>query len=327
MKNLINKNAKLSPFIWQEPMLATLTYDYFSDSEWIFECKMDGERCFAYFDGKNIILYSRNRQTLNTTYPEIVEAMALSKNKRFIIDGEIIALNKEGISSFSVLQNRLKLKEPSEEQIRACPVYYYVFDIIYYDKFDLKEIELIDRKNILKQCIKFNQTILFTEYYKEHGLKYFELAYKKKWEGIIAKNSHSTYQNCRSRDWLKFKCSYSQEFIILGYTKPKGARKNFGALLLGYYEKSKLCYAGKVGTGFDQSTLKYLKNLFKPFEHKNLNLNVEVKTHGVQWLEPKLICEIVFSEWTKNKKLRNPRYKGLRMDKNPESVIKEDWVL
>jgi len=323
INNLLLKTSICS-LEWQPPMLATLTYDYFSHPEWIFECKFDGGRCLAYCDVNGIVtLYSRNKQILNEVYPELIISLKQSSYKSFIIDGEIVALNKKGISSFEKLQKRISLSKATEIDIAKVPIYFYVFDIQYFDDHDLRNLSLLERKEILKTVIKFNDKIFWTDYIKENGVNFYEYAKQIGWEGIIAKRAASIYQNKRSKDWLKFKCSNSQEFIIIGYTDPHGSRTGFGALLLGYYEDNKLCYAGKVGTGFDKVKLLDLKQKFIPFEIQELELKESIKKRDVHWLEPRLVCEIGFSEWTKDGKLRHPKYLGLRIDKEAKNIVKE----
>lgn len=316
-------NYPIGSLEWQPPMLATLSHEYFSHPEWIFECKFDGQRCLAYCDlnGK-ISLYSRNKKILNDVYPELVIALKQSSHKTFILDGEIITLDHKGVSSFTRLQKRISLTKATESGIKEAPVYFYIFDIQYFDGCDLRQLPLIERKVILRKVIHFNEKILLTDYIKEQGAKFYEDAKKKGWEGIMAKRANSIYTNKRSVDWLKFKCSNGQEFIILGYTEPKGSRVGFGALLIGYYKGDKLCYAGKVGTGFDRALLLDLKQQFISLESSSLPGKQDAKGR-VHWLEPKLVCEVRFSEWTKNGKLRHPRYVGLRIDKDAKDIVRE----
>jgi DNA ligase D-like protein (predicted ligase) len=325
---MTSKQQELTPLEWQEPMLATLTYNYFSDPAWIYECKMDGERCLAYSDGEGAItLYSRNKQILNSTYPELAQALASSSSKSFVIDGEIIAFNKQGISSFSQLQQRIGLHKPTTQDVARTSVYYYVFDLIYLEGRDLQMMPLIERKAYLKQNIIFNQKIVYTKHYWKYGLKYYSIACKKKWEGIIAKNAYSNYQHHRSKDWLKFKCGNEQEFIIVGYTDPQGSRIGFGALLLGLYENGVLKYAGKVGTGFDYNLLRTIQKRLLTIKSTVPTLTSEsVKEKNIHWVEAKLVCQIAFTEWTNDNKLRHPRFLGLRLDKDPSEVIREKVV-
>lgn len=320
----IHEKAKKDKMLWQPPMLASLTHSFFSNPDWLFECKMDGERCLVCSDEKgNIGLYSRSKQVLNNIYPELVAAFQKFKVKNFILDGEIVAFDKKGVTSFSVLQKRIGLRNPSIKEIKDTPVYYYVFDLIYFAGYNLKQVPLIDRKELLKNNISFNQLIIFTKHYVNYGIKYYRYACKKGLEGIIAKNMYSVYQNKRSRDWLKFKCSNEQEFIIIGYTEPKGSRIAIGALLLGYYENKKLFYAGKVGTGFNYDMLLSLKGKLLPLEIKKPVVQKKINEKNIHWVAPKLLCQIKFTEWTVYGKLRHPKFVGLRTDKDPKDVVRE----
>jgi DNA ligase D-like protein (predicted ligase) len=310
---------------WQEPMLATLTYSYFSHDDWLYECKFDGERCLTYYKPEDgVVLYSRNKQVLNTVYPELTKALMSCSSKSFIVDGEIIAFNEQHVSSFSKLQGRIGIQKPTKEDIDRTPVYYYVFDILYFDQYDLRGLPLIERKSILREVILFNEPINYTEHKLKEGLRYYKFACSKNWEGVIAKNIYSTYQNQRLRDWLKFKHCHQQEFVIIGYTEPKSSRLGLGALLIGYYDKQGgLHYAGKVGTGFNRDTLKSIAVELASLKQGSSSAIEQIKEQAVHWVKPELVCEIGFTEWTKDKKLRHPRYIGLRMDKDPKEIFKE----
>ncbi len=319
-KKLIHKQAMPS-FI--KPMLATLTKNYFSDKDWIFERKLDGERCFLYKKGKSIILKSRNDKIINASYPEIERAIKKLNLPDCILDGEIVAFsNKE--TSFSLLQQRFGINNALKAESLKIPVYYYVFDILYCDGYLLMHLPLLTRKTILQSILSSDKTIVYVTHKDTKGLTYFKQACKDKWEGLIAKKSDSTYVSKRSPSWLKFKCSNEQELVIGGYTSPGGSRLNFGALLLGYYEKEKLHYAGKVGTGFNEEILKDLGKELKALEtKKNPFVNFDDSLEGVFWVKPHLVCEVQFTEWTKTNKLRHPSYLGLRRDKAAKEVKKE----
>ncbi len=307
---------------WSAPMLATLTDKVFSDEDWIFERKLDGERCLAFGNKKNVELYSRNKKKLNNTYPEIADALKDS-DTRFIVDGEIVAF-KKGVTSFSRLQKRMQIDNKKEARRSGIKIYYYVFDVLYYDEYDLSNVELRSRKKILNDGFEFSDPVRRTAYKNKTGEKYYKSACDKGWEGIIAKKAHGKYKHSRSRDWLKFKCVNRQEFVIGGFTDPKGERESFGAILIGYYQNRKLKYAGKVGTGFDDDTLKKLKLKFNKIKKQTSPFDAaDIKEKSVHWLKPKLVAEVGFTEWTNGGMLRHPRYEGLRDDKNPQKVIKE----
>jgi len=212
-------------------------------------------------------------------------------------------------------------KEISESGIK---VFYYVFDIVHLDGYSLRKLPLRERKSILKKLLIYEEVVRFTPHRNGSGESYHNEACKKGWEGIIAKEADSEYVSSRSKKWLKFKCVNQQEFVIGGFTDPEGERKGFGALLIGFYEKDKLQYAGKVGTGYDDKTLEKLRHKMdrltqqqNPFEQQ------EIKEKHIHFISPKLVCEVGFTEWTNDDKLRHPRFLGLRDDKNPEYVRKE----
>jgi len=320
-KKLLQKKP-MPTFI--KPMLAQLTNDRFSDKNWIFERKLDGERCLIFKKGQNIILKSRNNKILNESYPELVAAAKELYSIDCILDGEIVAFKKKE-TSFSLLQQRFGVNYAAKKSPPKIPIYYYAFDILYYDGYLVTDLPLLTRKTILKMVIPpKNKVLEYVEHKDEKGTLYFKQACKNKWEGLIAKKKKSLYLSKRSPNWLKFKCSNEQEFVIAGYTDPKGSRINFGALLLGYFEKEKLKYAGKVGTGFNEETLKELgKKLKKNEIKKNPFINYDETTKNIHWVKPILVCEVKFSEWTKTNKLRHPSYLGLRLDKAAKEVVQE----
>ena len=308
---------------WVEPMLATLTHDHFSDPDWIYERKLDGERCLAFRDGEEVRLLSRNREEINTQYPELAEALAQMGEERFIVDGEIVAF-EDGVTSFERLQGRINLTSEEEARASDVDVYLYLFDILYLRRYGTTQVPLRQRKRLLKRTFSFSDPIRFVTHRTEEGEAFFSEACAKGWEGIMAKKGDSTYEHGRSRKWLKFKCVRRQEFVIGGYTEPHGERIGFGALLLGYYEGDRLCYAGKVGTGFDNETLRTLHDRLSSLERKTPPFDEEgLPADEVHWVTPKLVAAIGFEEWTEENRLRQPRYLGLRHDKAAEDVVKE----
>jgi DNA ligase D-like protein (predicted ligase) len=320
-----DKLQKKSQPDWMEPMLATLTHEHFSDPDWMFERKLDGERCLVFRNGTDVRLFSRNRKEINTQYPELADALAEMGEKKFILDGEIVAFDEDGISSFERLQARLNLSSQEEARQSEVEVYLYLFDILYLRHYDTTQLPLDQRKQLLKQAFSFSDLIHFLPHRRENGEAFFKEACQKGWEGIIAKKADSTYKHSRSRKWLKFKCVRRQELVIGGYTEPHGKRIGFGALLLGYYDEDKLRYAGKVGTGFDDETLRDLHQRLSSLERKTPPFDEDdLPEDEIHWVTPKLVAEIGFEEWTKHNKLRQPRYLGLRRDKPAEDVVKED---
>lgn len=312
---------------WLDPMLATLTDDYFSDPDWIYERKFDGERMLAYCRNGTVTLYTRNQKRGNTPYPEIIESFEHMNMPDCIIDGEIVAFDGN-ISSFSKLQSRMHVSRESEARKSDVRVYYYLFDLIYYDGYRLNKVPLRKRKYALKQLISFSDPIRYTQHRVEHGIKLHKQACNKGWEGIIAKEADSPYVHSRSQRWLKFKCVHEQEFIIIGYTEPQGSRIGFGALLIAYYENNTLTYAGRIGTGFDDATLEKLHDMFQDYHIDTsplsaYEINKVDNAESIQWLEPHFVCQAGFTQWTEDEKLRHPRYLGLRRDKKPRDVTRE----
>jgi DNA ligase D-like protein (predicted ligase) len=308
------------------PMLATLTENYFSRPDWIYEEKFDGERCLAFKNKGKVRLVSRNKKIMNNNYPELVTALEKQTADNFVIDGEIVTLNEKGVSDFELLQGRMNLQKTEKIKLKekAVKVRYCIFDLMYTNGQDTRRLPLLERKKLLKKLLSYNKTLVYTEHKVGDGITFFKQACKLKWEGLIAKRADSPYVGVRSRDWLKFKCISKQELIICGYTAPQGARNYFGALLVGYYAKDKLIYAGKVGTGYSQDTLETLgKKLQKLSIKKCPFTDYDGPTKDVTWVKPELVAEFQFANWTTAGKLRVGRYKGLRDDKNAQDVVRE----
>ncbi|WP_405226660.1 non-homologous end-joining DNA ligase [Lentisalinibacter sediminis] len=307
---------------WTAPMLATLTDDHFSSEDWIYERKLDGERCLVFGDGRGVRILSRNRKKLNDTYPELVEALEEAGPDRFITDGEIVTFDGK-VTSFSRLQQRIGISDPDEARATGIGVWLYLFDLIYLDRYLLDELPLRSRKRLLRDAFDFGGRLRYTRHRNTEGEAYYQEACRKGWEGVIAKKADGRYVHSRSRDWLKFKCVNRQELVIGGYTDPKGSRKGFGALLVGYYEDDELRYAGKVGTGFDDETLEKLHDRMQAIERDEPGFDEEVREKNAHWITPELVGEFGFTEWTGDGKLRHPRYIGLREDKPAKKVRRE----
>jgi bifunctional non-homologous end joining protein LigD len=308
---------------WMDPMLATLTERRFSDRDWIFEQKFDGERCLVFRKGAHVRLLSRNRNRLNDTYPELEAACENLEADDFIADGEIVAFDRK-VASFSRLQNRMQISDREKARRSDIPVFFYLFDLMYIDGYDITAVELRSRKAILSRLLSYADPIRFTRHRDEQGEACYREACKKGWEGIIAKRATGRYVHRRSPDWLKFKCINQQEFVIGGFTDPEGSRIGFGALLIGYYDGNKLIYAGKVGTGFDDRLLSDLSGRLSSLEMGASPFSDRKdRGKGGHWVEPVLVCEVAFTEWTDAGVLRHPRFLGLRNDKAAEEVIRE----
>jgi bifunctional non-homologous end joining protein LigD len=308
---------------WTGPMLATLVHEPFSDPQWLFERKLDGERVLAFRTRDGVRLMTRNRKQINNTYPELAEALERQPAKDFIADGEVVAFDG-AVTSFSRLQKRMQIRDREEARRSPVAVYFYLFDLLHLAGHDVTQLPLRVRKTLLRDSIDFAGRLRYTPHRNETGKAYLRQACEKGWEGLIAKKADSPYRHSRSRDWLKFKCSRGQEMVIAGFTEPKGSRTGFGALLLGYYESGELQYAGRVGTGFDEAELRRLHARLKSITRSSSPFaDADIAEKEVTFVQPKLVAEIGFTEWTHEGKLRHPRYLGLRRDKKPREVVRE----
>ena len=308
---------------WVEPMKAVLHDRPFSDPDWIYERKLDGERCLAYRAPKGVRLLSRSDRLLNNTYPELVEALEREPSPEFVVDGEIVAFS-HGISSFSRLQGRIGISDPVRAKHTGIAVYYYLFDVIHLEGYNTTRLTQRTRKRLLRNALDLHGHVRYLPHRNRDGEELFVDACHRGLEGLIAKRAESRYSSTRSTDWLKLKCSHEQELVIGGFTAPHGKRTDFGALLVGYYEDGELRYAGKVGTGFDQRTLSELGQGMRKLERPDPPFaHVHPIPKGTHWIEPKLVGQFAFTEWTRDGRLRHPRYLGLRDDKRPEEVVRE----
>ena len=308
---------------WIEPMKAVLHDQPFSDPEWIYERKLDGVRCLAFRTPKGVRLLSRNDKSLNNSYPELVEALEREACPEFVVDGEIVAF-KGNITSFSRLQARMHISDPERARRTGVAVYFYLFDIPHLEGHDARRLPVRTRKKLLRGALGFHDRVRFLPHRNRNGEELFADACRRGLEGLIAKRAESRYSSTRSTDWLKLKCSHEQELVIGGFTAPHGKRTDFGALLVGYNEDGELRYAGKVGTGFDQRTLSDLGERMRKLERTDPPFaDVHPIPKGTHWIEPRLVGQFAFSEWTRDGRLRHPRYLGLRNDKRPDEVVRE----
>jgi DNA ligase D-like protein (predicted ligase) len=310
---------------WVDPELATLTRERFSDPAWIYERKLDGERCLTHRDGAELRLMTRNQKVVSSTYPELAEALAGQQASDFIVDGEVVAFD-HGQTRFAELQKRLGVSHPTPELLREVPVTYYIFDVLWADGTDLRPLPLLERKQHLRDLLSWGGPLQYTEHRVRDGEQYYLEACRQGWEGLIAKRADAPYRAGRTKDWLKFKCENNQEFVIGGWTDPQGTRIGLGALLIGYYDSDgQLVYAGKVGTGFNTATLRMLHGELTKLERDTppFSRGELPRSHGVHWAEPQLVGQVGFSEWTTAGELRHPRFQGLRRDKDPREVIRE----
>lgn len=307
------------------PMLATLVHERFSDPDWIFERKLDGVRLLVFREDGRVRLVTRNEKDRSATYPELVDALE-AHGPDLVADGEVVAFDGD-VTSFSRLQRRIQVEDEEEARRRAgkVAVKLYLFDLLHAGGHDLTALPLRARKRVLRKAMTWEDPVRWTPHRNETGEAYWEEACRKGWEGIIAKEAGSPYVHGRSRKWLKFKCGHEQELVVGGFTDPEGERVGFGALLLGYHEDGDLVYAGKVGTGWDDETLRSLRSRMDGLERKTTPFDAgdPPEDGGVHWITPKLVAQVGFTEWTDAGRLRHPRFLGLREDKDPGDVVRE----
>lgn len=317
---LLPKGLVKSPFPdFFTPQLATLVDKASEGEQWLHEIKFDGYRILAFKKGDDVILKSRTNQDWTDNLEVIADAIKALSKKNIILDGEVVLLDKQGKSDFQLLQNSIKGKQDA-------PYIYFLFDILYYEHYDLRKLPLLERKKILKNLLnKKSPTLHYSDHIINNGQEVFEHSCAHALEGIISKRIDSTYSSKRSKDWLKIKCTKRQEFVIGGYTSPQGKREYFGALLLGYFNKEgQLEYVGNVGTGFSNASLKEIYQLLVAHESQSNPFSTEPSsTSLIHWVHPKLVGEIEFSEWTKENHLRHPSFKGLRLDKKASEIQRE----
>lgn len=307
------------------PMLATLIDEPFDDADWLFEIKWDGYRaiCTVEENGK-MSLVSRNGIDFIQRFPELEALQSAWKTLPIVVDGEIVSLDDEGRSSFQRLQESLNSRRSAGRAKAPNPLNFVVFDILYADGKDLRKTPLEERKAVLERVIADTDLVLYSKHVDGKGCALFQQAQKRELEGIIGKVRESLYREGRSREWVKIKAQLVQEFVVGGYTEPRGSRKGFGSLLLGVYDKGKLYYVGHAGTGFDTKTLQSLTAQLKNLERKTSPFvnKVEANTKP-HFVEPKLVANIRFTEWTRDGYLRQPAFLGLRLDKDPKEVVRE----
>lgn len=301
------------------PMLATLTDQPFDDKDWLFEIKWDGYRALAFVQKGKVSLLSRKKLSFNKKFPPVVEALQ-QLDDDVVLDGEIVSVNEAGKGNFQQLQQWQKTG--------AGELLYYVFDILWLNGYDLRELPLSYRKVILKSIIPEDSLVRYSDHIEGTGKDFYALAEQEGLEGIMAKHADSTYAaGIRSRQWLKIKTHQRQEAVIAGFTQPRKSRKYFGALVLGIYENGELVYAGHSGTGFTEKAQADLYKKMKPLVTSKCPFRKKPKTNMPStWLKPALVCEIKFSEWTKDNVMRMPVYLGLREDKKPEEVTREQAI-
>ncbi len=299
--------AERIPFRVQ-PMLATLVEQPFDQPDWVYEEKYDGDRMLAYKEGARVRLLSRNDIENTHRFPAIVAAIAALTPKTLLLDGEVVIFDRHRVSRFQLLQRGGG--EP----------FYAVFDCLYANGKDLRSEPLSRRRTVLERMVHPKNPLLLSHRLASNGIEAYEIAKRSGYEGLVAKQLASTYVQKRSRFWLKVKVHQEDEFIIVGYTAPEGARKFFGALLLGAFEHGELRYVGKVGTGFDRGTLGALHRRFQSLARVKTPLVNPPRERGITYLQPRLVAQISYAELTADRRLRQAVYLGLRDDKRADEV-------
>jgi bifunctional non-homologous end joining protein LigD len=297
-----------------QPVLATLTDAPFDDPAWVFESKWDGFRTVAQITRGDVMLYSRSGLIVSDNYKPIAKALEKMRHDA-VIDGELVAFDDSGISRFQLLQNALNT---------SANLHYCVFDIMFLDGEDLRDLPLTERKRALKRVLPRHPLLAYSEHWPEHGIKVFKEAAKLGLEGIMAKRANSRYLSGeRSKDWLKIKTGKRQEAVIVGYTAPRRTRPYFGALVMAVREDDGWRYVGRVGTGFSHAMLKDLHGKLSPLRTISSPFKRRVKNGTITWVKPKLVAEVKFTEWTSDGEMRHPAFLGLRRDKKPTDVVLE----
>lgn len=311
------------------PMLATSIEAPFDSPEWVFEIKWDGYRAVAFLENGRLRLVSRNQNELTAQYPELHDLPKFVDAKTAVLDGEIIALDENGRSSFSLMQQRTGFRDRHRRMAPQPDIstLYYAFDLIYLDGYDLHRVPLEERKRALASLLGTpNDVIRYSEHFTGEGKALFDAARRQGLEGILAKKREGFYEERRSRDWLKIKITRRVEAVIGGYTDPEGSRPYFGSIVLGLYDdQGRLIHVGQAGTGFDHKTLAYIWKLLTKLDTNTNPFDgpVDAQRRRTHWVKPELVAEIQFSEWTHmtsegGPKLRAPVFLGLRNDKNPK---------
>lgn len=291
---------------------------------WTFERKLDGYRCLAWVEGPaggdDVALRSRTGQSYDAALPELRASLRSQVLGRAILDGELVAYDGDR-TSFQRLQRRIGVRPTSGAEL--VEVRFVAFDLLWFDAHDLRPLDLGSRTEMLRQVVEPGGLVELTEALEGDPAELLAHACAAGWEGLMAKRIGSTYQPRRSRDWRKLKCTASQEVVVGGWTEPSGSRTGLGALLVGVHDGSGLRYAGKVGTGFDTEALRTLPRLLADLERPTSPFVDPVKERTAHWIDPQLVAAVEFGEWSEGGRLRHPSFQGLRTDKDPRQVVRE----
>jgi len=306
---------------WIAPQLATLVAGPPAGKDWVHEIKLDGYRILLRIERGRVKLLTRNRQDWTARFPSLAEAAATLPVKDAVLDGEVVALDAAGVSSFQALQRADQLE-------RGRSLAYVAFDLLFLDGRDLRRLPLVERKARLARLLKGRRGRLrYSEHFDAPGRRVYERACRQGLEGIVSKLKDAPYTSGRGTAWLKVKRVARQEMVIGGYTDPAGARAEFGSLLLGVHDPAgRLVYAGRVGTGFDHATLRALGARLRKLERPAAPFAADgprPPARGAHWVKPELVAEVAFTEWTRDGLLRHPAFEGLREDKPAAQVVRE----
>lgn len=312
---------------WKEPMLASPEDKPAERANWIYEPKLDGQRAIIYRKGGQVQLLSRNKLIITEQYPELAAALREHGIGDFVADAEIVSFD-EGRPSFEQMQKRMHVQKPGNQLIEETPVFMYLFDVTYYEGYDTTRLSQLERKELLRGLVDYKDPLRYMDFQEGGGLALFQESCARGHEGVIAKDSSAPYQRGRSKSWLKWKCVRQQELVVGGYTEPQGGMRGFGALLVGYYPpgSDKLQFAGGVGTGYSDEAIRDIRRRLDALaSDENPFLPDELlPLEGVRWVRPQLVAQVGYGEWTKLNKVRHPRFLGLRSDKDPRQVTREE---
>jgi len=306
------------------PQLATLVDAIPAGNTWLHELKLDGYRILTRLQrGRQAKLFTRNGHDWTGKLSKIAEAVEQLPVEQAWIDGEVVVLMPDGTTSFQELQNAFDTRSEAD-------LVYFIFDLLYLNGYDLRKTPLIERKRALAGLLDKatrSDRLRYSDHVEGHGNDLYRQACRRGLEGIIAKRSDSPYLDGRNRAWVKIKCGERQEFVIGGYTDPSGSRESFGALLLGVYDKKgSLHYAGRVGTGFNEQSLRKLHARLEKLERDRppfIEPLTGSEARGVHWVKPTLVAEAKFAQWTRDGIVRQASFQGLREDKSPKSIVRE----
>jgi bifunctional non-homologous end joining protein LigD len=308
------------------PMLAVLGSGLPPGADWVYEVKWDGVRALFFIEKGRLRMLSRRGTSIEQQYPELHQIVNVLDAESAIVDGEVVCFDENGVPSFQLLQNRIGARPTSAPKLaQSQPASFFAFDLLYLDGYDLRRTPLVERKQLLASVLQPNLTFRYSEHFASKGEELLEAVREKGLEGIVAKQAYSRYDSKRSRDWVKVKVVNQQDFVICGWLE--GERDYFGALVLAYYEDGRLVYAGNVGSGFTQETLKSVYEKLQPIVTSRSPLSVVPKDIGkITWVKPELVCTVRYTSWTDDIRLRAPVFLGMRSDHLPQDCVREIGV-